>query len=49
MIANHLHLLTLLGQVVEGLQVLQPNRVFAMPKSHNETEIIHCAEYFKPE
>jgi hypothetical protein len=36
-IANYLHLL---GQIVEGLQLLQPNRVFAMPKSHAATKVI---------
>ncbi|MEH1807892.1 hypothetical protein [Nostoc sp.] len=42
--ANHLHLLTFLGQVVEGLQVLQPNRVFVIPHSHGVTKVIHYAD-----
>ncbi|MFW9263032.1 hypothetical protein [Nostoc sp. CALU 546] len=42
-IANHLHLLTLGRRVVEGLQVLQSNRVFSIPHSHGATKVIHCA------
>jgi hypothetical protein len=32
-----------LGQIVEGLQVLQSNRVLSIPHSHSTAEIIHCA------
>ncbi|MFW9259846.1 hypothetical protein A4S05_15175 [Nostoc sp. KVJ20] len=39
--ANHLHLLTLLGQIVEGLQVLQTNGVLAIPAFDSATKIIH--------
>ncbi|MHC5933165.1 hypothetical protein [Nostoc sp.] len=43
-IANLLNLLALLGQVVERLQVLQPNSVLAIPDSHGATEVICGAD-----
>ncbi|MCC5653241.1 hypothetical protein LC609_26280 [Nostoc sp. XA013] len=39
-----MHLPALLGQVVKGLQVLQPNSVFAIPKSHGTTGLIFLAD-----
>ncbi|AUB42493.1 hypothetical protein COO91_08629 [Nostoc flagelliforme CCNUN1] len=35
------HLLTFLGQVVEGLQMLQANGVLSIPDSHGATELIY--------
>ncbi|NDJ26315.1 hypothetical protein GS682_33145, partial [Nostoc sp. B(2019)] len=39
-----LNLLTLLGQIVEGLQMLQANGVLAIPHFHRTTKVIYCAD-----
>ncbi len=44
-IAKGLHLLTFLGQVVEGLQMLQPNGVLAIPNPYGATKLVYCADY----
>ncbi|MBD0389555.1 MAG: hypothetical protein ICV54_24390 [Nostoc sp. C3-bin3] len=43
-ITNHPHLLTLRRQVFVRFQMLQPNRVFAIPHPHLATELIYLAD-----
>lgn len=43
-IAYQPHLLTLRKQVVEGLQMLQPNRILPIPHSHSTAKLIHFAD-----
>ncbi|MBW4688001.1 MAG: hypothetical protein KME40_23645 [Komarekiella atlantica HA4396-MV6] len=43
-IADHLHLLILLRQIIERLKMLQSNRQFSTPSSHSATKVIYLAD-----